>query len=283
MLGFLCYLGLKAMSPVLLSPLVPAIWSVLRWERLHQVHLVKILDLVNWQTILLEVGEEVIYQILLLVLMLVLFLIMEFIIRKNFRKIFLMVLARTIRVERMVPLLLITLLLGQAKEGPPLRLSQCPVLADLSILVRLLATDVVVDSPLLRECGIVVALQEVETSLATVLQLAIGVSTSQMLPPCGTVILGHMGGITLHRHHQLLSLLENADHPVHILLLRLVLLRDVIGGAIKVLTCQEIVATGPPLKKKPTLSRELGKADPRLRLLLQKEIVTTILLEVQIG
>jgi len=279
MLGFhLCYLGLKAMSPMF-SPLVRAIrsvlgrlWRQLRQILLRQIHLYKILEtllLVNQQVKLLEVGEEI-YKVLHPGLILVLFHIMEFILRKNSRKI-------PHKVELMVAQLLITPL-DQDKEGPPLRLSQCPALAGLSTLVRLLAMDVAVGSPPLQEaheCG-TVALQAVETSLVTVLRLPIGAIMNQISPLCGTVIPGLMGGIILLLH-RLLSLLENADHPVHILLLHLVFLPDVIGVAIHLLICQEIVASGAQLKKKPTLNQEPGKIDRR------KENVMTILLEIQTG
>lgn len=119
--------------------------------------------------------------------------------------------------------------------------------------------------------------QVVETSLVIVRQLVIEV-TMTLISTFG-MVKGHMGEITLlHRVMVLRSLLENVDHPAHIL--QLVFHRDVIGTAIQLLIRQEIVVNGA-LKMKRTLNQEPGKAD-RHRLLL-KGTVMSILHAVQIG
>jgi hypothetical protein len=248
------------------------------------MHLYKILDilhLVNPQVILLEERAEVIHMVLPLVLILVLHSIMG-VIRKNSRKILLIVLVRIVKVQLLVVLLLISPLLDQVKEGPPLRLSHRPVLADLSFPVHLLLMDVVADSLLLSEAhegGTTVVLRVVETSLVTVLQLAIGAIMTLIPTLCGTVILGRITGIILLLQLMaLLSFLEIADRPILMPLLYLVPPRDVIGAAMHPL----FVATGAPLKMKRTSNQALGRADHHHRLLL-KEIVMSILLEVQTG
>jgi hypothetical protein len=102
------------------------------------MHTYKILD----NVILLEEGE-LIPMVLLLVLVLYHIMVL---IRKDSRNTCLTVLAK---VQLIIFMLLIIRLLDQLKEGPPLRLSRRPELVDLSTLVRLLSTDVVVDSRLL--------------------------------------------------------------------------------------------------------------------------------------
>lgn len=125
-------------------------------------------------------------------------------------------------------------------------------------------------------------LKTAEISLVTVLHLVIEVIMTLMSTLYGTV-RGRMGGIILLLQHMVLHfLLENAEHLVHMLLLRLVLPRDVIGEVMQPRIRKGIVATGVPPKKRPIRNQELGKAD-RHPLLLLKEIAMTILPEAQTG